>query len=315
MIRRAAVSVMLAGLAPAVARAQALTPIRVGQLGNTDASAEPLYAQGSGIYRKHGLVATVTSFTGGGAIVAAIAGGSLEAGFSNITSAVQAIQRGIPILALAPANLNVAGHNDALLVRSRESNVRTGGDLSGKIVAVTTLNGTLQLSAAQWIDKNGGDSRSVHFVEVPSSSMPASLKAGRVEAAMLSEPFLAQNKADVEELGDAFAAIAPRWVGAVFVASKAWATANPDAARRFAAAMRETARWANGHHADTAKILMPLTGIDAATFAAMDRSTFAETLSRETLQPPIDVAVKYGALKEPFDTAALVSEAAPYAPR
>jgi NitT/TauT family transport system substrate-binding protein len=315
MIRRTAVSVLLAGLAPVGVRAQALTPIRVGQLGNTDASAEPLYAQASGIYKKYGLDATTTAFTGGGAIIAAIAGGSLEAGFSNITSAVQAIQRGIPIIALSPANMSTAGHNDALLVKPRESKARTGADLNGKIVAVTTLNGTLQLSAAQWIDKNGGDSHSVHFVELPSSAMPVSLKAGRVDAAMLSEPFLTQNKGEVEELGDAFAAIAPRWVGAVFVASKAWVTANPDVARRFAAAMRETARWANGHRADTAKILMPLTGIEAATFAKMDRSTFAETLSRELLQPPIDVAVKYGALKEPFDTALIVSDAEPYAPR
>ena len=168
------------------------------------------------------------------------------------------MQRGIPIVTLTPANLSDVGHNDALLVKARGSKVKTGADLDGKIVAVTTLGGTLQLGAEAWIDKNGGDSHSVHWVEVPTSAMAASLKAGRIDAAMLSEPFLTQNKADVEELGDAFAAIAPRWVGAVFVASKSWVTANPDAARRFVAAMRETARWANTHRADTAKILMPL---------------------------------------------------------
>jgi NitT/TauT family transport system substrate-binding protein len=314
-MNRRTVLVLAAAFVPTAARAQALTPIRVGQLGNTDASAEPLYAQGAGIFKKYGLDATITSYTGGGAIIAAIAGGSLDAGFSNITSAVQAMQRGIPIIGLAPANMSTAGHNDALLVKARGSKVKSGADLDGKIVAVTTLNGTLQLSAEQWIDKNGGDSHSVHFVEIPSSSMAASLKAGRVEAAMLSEPFLTQNKADVEELGDAFGAIATQWVGAIFVASKAWVTANPDVARRFVAAIRETARWANGHRADTAKILMPLTGIEAATFAQMGRSTFAETLSRAMLQPPIDAAVKYGALKEPFDTATIVAEAAPYEPR
>ena len=312
---RRTVLVLAAAFAPTAARAQALTPIRVGQLGNTDASALPLYAQAAGIFKKYGLDATITSYTGGGAIIAAIAGGSLEVGFSNITSAVQAMQRGIPIVTLAPANLSNAGHNDALLVKARDSKVKTGADLDGKIVAVTTLGGTLQLSAEAWIDKNGGDSHSVHWVEVPTSAMAASLKAGRIEAAMLSEPFLTQNKADVEELGDAFAAIAPRWVGAIFVASKSWAAANPDAARRFEAAMRESARWANTHRADTAKVLMPLTRIDPAIFAEMDRSTYAETLERDLLQPPIDAAVKYGALKEPFDTAQLVSQAAAYAPR
>ena len=142
--------------------------------------------------------------------------------------------------------------------------------------------------------------------------MTAAIKQGRIDAGMLSEPQLSQSKADIEVLGDAFSAIAPVWVGAVFVASKAWVSANPDAARRFVAAMRETARWANAHHAETARILGPPSGIDAATFATMKRSLYAETLSRAMLQPPIDAAFKYGALKQPFDTRELVDGAAPF---
>jgi ABC-type nitrate/sulfonate/bicarbonate transport system substrate-binding protein len=99
------------------------------------------------------------------------------------------------------------------------------------------------------------------------------------------------------------------------VASKTWASANPDVARRFVAAMRETARWANTHHEDTARILAPVTHIDLATFATMQRSTYAAALSRDLLQPAVDVAVRYGALKAPFDTAELVAGAAPYQPR
>ena len=292
MIRASVLVLFVAALLPGGARAQALVPIRVGDLGYTDASSEPLFAQQAGIFKKYGLEATVTTFTGGGAIIAAIAGGTIDAGFSNITTAVQAIQRGIPIIVLTPANLSTASNADALLVKARGSKLRTGADLNGKIVAVTTLNGTLQLGAEAWIDKNGGDSHSVHFVELPTSSMAAALKQGRIDAAMLSEPFLTQDKPDVEPLGDAFGAIAPSWVGAVFVASKAWVSANPDAARRFVAAMHETARWANAHRADTAQILQPFTGIDAATFGAMDRSVYAETLSRELLQPPIDAALQ-----------------------
>jgi NitT/TauT family transport system substrate-binding protein len=290
-----------------------LTPIRVADLGYTDASSEPLFAQQSGIFKKYGLDATVTTFNGGGAIISAVAGGAADIGFSNITTAVQAIQSGIPVIALVPANTTSSGHHaDALLVKTRGAKLKTGADLNGKTVAVTTLNGTLQLAAETWIDKNGGDSHSVHFVEIPTSAMSPALKGGRVDAAMLSEPYLTQQKDDVEELGDAFASIASNWTGAVFVASKAWVSANPDAAKRFVAAMRETATWAYTHRADTARILQPYTGIDAATFAAMSRSTYAETMTRAMLQPPIDTAYKYGALKAPFDTIELVNGAAPY---
>ncbi len=134
--------------------------------------------------------------------------------------------------------------------------------------------------------------------------MVAALKQGRIAAAMLGEPLLTPAKDDIEVLGNAFAAVAPAWISSVFVISKAWATANPDATRRFVAAMRETARFANTHHAETAKIFGPVAGIDPALFATMTRATYGEQLTRALLQPGIDTAVKYGALKQPFDTAA-----------
>src|ERR1700723_2356932 len=103
---RSVVIALLAALLPASALAQsALTPMRIAVLGSADGSAEPLFAQGAGIFKKYGIDATVTSYNGGGAVIAAVAGGSLEAGFSNITSAVQAIENGIPVMVIFPADL------------------------------------------------------------------------------------------------------------------------------------------------------------------------------------------------------------------
>jgi ABC-type nitrate/sulfonate/bicarbonate transport system substrate-binding protein len=89
-------------------------------------------------------------------------------------------------------------------------------------------------------------------------------------------------------------------------------TANPDAARRFVAAMHETGRWANAHHAETAKILGPLSGVPEATFASMTHTTYTDKLTRALMQPGIDAAARYGALKAPFDTAEIVTDAGPY---
>jgi NitT/TauT family transport system substrate-binding protein len=316
MLRAVLASVLLAVL-PARALAQtappALTPIRVAVIGYADATSLPVYAQASGIYKKYGLDATVTSFNGGGAIIAAVAGGSLEMGFSNLVSAASALQRGIPIVVLAPAAIfDDKNPVDNALVKAHGSKLKTGADLTGKAVAVTTLGGGLQLAASAWIDKTGGDSKSVHFVELPNSEMPAALKAGRIDAAMISEPALSQAKADVDLLADAFGAIAPRYTLGVFVASKTWVAANPDAAHRFVEAMVEAARWANTHHAETAKILAPFLGTDPAGIAATARSTFGDTLTYALLQPQLDVAYKYGQLKAPYDTHQIVTDAQPY---
>jgi NitT/TauT family transport system substrate-binding protein len=302
-------------LRPTAVSAQAAAPIamRIANLGYTDASALPVYAQQAGIFKKYGIDATVTTFNGGGAIIAAIAGGSLDAGFSNITSAVAAMQRGIPIMIVHAANLTEAGRADALLMKTRGSKLKTGADLNSKVIAVTTLGGTLQLGAEAWIDKAGGDSKTCHFVEIPTSNMAAALKQARIDAAMISEPFLTQETADIEPLADAFAAIAKQWISSVFVASKPWVTANPEAAKHFIAAMHETARWANTHHAETAAILSPLSGVPLPTFAAMSRTGYTDQLTKALMQPGIDVAARYGALKAPFDTSDVVTALVPYA--
>jgi NitT/TauT family transport system substrate-binding protein len=297
---------------PSTLGAQDLPVVRVGDLGYTDASSEPLYGSAAGIFRRNGLDVRVTALNGGGAIIAAIAGGSLEAGFSNAVSAAQAAARGIPIVVLTPAAEYPAEKSDTLLVKARGSKLKTGADLNGKTVAVTTLGGGLQGSATLWIDKNGGDAKTVHFLELPFSEMTAALKAGRIDAAMLAEPVLTQNRADVEMLGDPFSAVAPRWTVGVFVASKAWVSANPDLARRFVQGMYDTAHWANTHHAETAKIAAPLTNIDLATYAIMARSRYGDALSAALLQPELDQAYKAGQLKTPFDAAQWVTDAQPY---
>jgi NitT/TauT family transport system substrate-binding protein len=291
------------------ADAQDAALMRVADLGHSDASSEPLYAIAAGFFRRNGIDVKLSALGGGPAIIAAIAGGSLDVGFCNTVSAAQAVERGIPIVVLAPAGEYPSDKPDTLLVKLRGSKIKTGADLNGKTVAVASLQGVLQLSAASWIDQNGGDSKTVHFLELPFTEMTVALKAGRIDAAMLAEPILSAEQPDIEPIGDAYGAIAPQWTLGVFVASKQWVSANPDPARRFVQAILETARWANSHHTDTARILAPMTKIDLTRLGTMARSRFGETLVAAHLQPPLDAAVKYGQLKAPFDAAQWVADA------
>ena len=85
-----------------------------------------------------------------------------------------------------------------------------------------------------------------------------------------------------------------------------------DVAHRFVQAMVESAHWANTHHAETAAILAKATDLDPATIATMTRATFAETMTAAQIQPAIDVAYRYGRLKEPLDMRDIVAKARPF---
>jgi len=311
LAHRALLVAALIAAIPLHVSAQSVPTVRVLEL-TGDGASEGAYALAGGFFQKHGLDATVAQTTGGGAVVAAVVGGSAEIGFSNLISVAAAIQRGIPVTIVAPATVFNSKSPDILLMKSRRTAFKSGADLNGKIVAVTTLDGELQLGAAVWIDKTGGDSKTVHFVELPETAMAAALMQGRVDAAMMTEPHLSEARADIDLVGNADAKIAPRFISGVYFAATAWVDAHPDLARRAAQALRETAHWANGHHAETAAILARGANLDAATIAQMTRSTYAESLTATEIAPALEVAFAYGRLKEPYDVRQLVAKAQPF---
>jgi NitT/TauT family transport system substrate-binding protein len=292
-------------------RAQMAETLRVGILGG-DATAEPIYAQQSGIYARHGLDAQIGTYEGGAAIIAALIGGSLDMGFSNVVSVAAAQLRGLPVAMLAPAAVYLDKTPDVWLAKARGSALHSGADLNGKTVAVTSLNGLLSVSAAAWIDKNGGDAKSTHFIELPLSSMAAALKQGRIDAAMLSDPLFTQSRADVEVLGNAFGAIGSEFLVGSWVVAKTWADANLPTARRLATAMLETARWANANRAATAQILAGHDKLDARTVQTMARSTFGLEITPALLAPPLDASQRYGALKGTADVSGLIADSRRY---
>jgi len=116
---------------------------------------------------------------------------------------------------------------------------------------------------------------------------------------MMTEPHFSQARADVDLVANADAAIAPVFISGVYFAATSWVNDHPDVARRVAQALRETARWANTHHAETAVVLARASSLDAATISRMTRSTYAESLTVPAIAPALDVAYAYGRLKEP----------------
>jgi len=77
--------------------------------------------------------------------------------------------------------------------------------------------------------------------------------------------------------------------------------------------MLETARYANQPHAETAKVVAPPGNIDLQTYGGDGPlALHGETHYRQTqLQPSLDVALKYGQLKAPYDSGPWVTDAQP----
>ena len=71
---------------------------------------------------------------------------------------------------IGPGGLYTSKTPSTYLIVPKGSPYRTASDLNGKTVAVNTLRGLPQYGTQAWIDKNGGDSKRVKFVELPFSA-------------------------------------------------------------------------------------------------------------------------------------------------
>jgi NitT/TauT family transport system substrate-binding protein len=302
-------AVLLAGVAPHAQAQTTAIPVTV-LTSPADSAAEIYIGKDLGIFAKHGLDVDIEPGTNGSAIAAAVAGNAVDIGYSDLVTLAKGYLKGIPFVAIAPAAIWTSTAPVAGLVVLVNSPITSAKDLAGKVIAVPGLGTLAEYSPRAWIDQNGGDSTTAKFTEMPYPTMPAALTAGRIDVAYISEPFLALVKKDVRVLGYSHNAIAKQFLQSAWFTTPQWAKDHPDAVRRFAAAMRETAIWANqkANLPKSAEILAKYTKIDIATIAVMERARFAETLTAASIQPAIDVTAKYGKF-EPFPADRLIYHA------
>jgi NitT/TauT family transport system substrate-binding protein len=302
--------VLLASMHAASAQtAGELTTLRVGAA--LDDQSKPMYyALQTGLFQKAGLDVQLVTLNGGGAaIAAAVAGGSLDVGKSNVLELVAAHVRGLPFTIVGPgAGTGAFDHNGAIIVPT-SSPIRTARDLAGKTVGVISLVSIQSIAVRAWIDGNGGDSQIVHFLEVPLSATSAALAQGRIDAASALEPSLSQSLASgtVRVLSYPYGAIAPRFEGASYFTTTDWAAKHADVLARFLHVLHDANVFVGAHESETNALVAEYAKIDPALLTHMSHSERPAYIDRATLQPIIDAAARYKFIPAPFPAQDIIS--------
>jgi NitT/TauT family transport system substrate-binding protein len=287
-------ALVAATISPALGQPSALTKIRLSGIVVEDI-APIYYAQSSEIFAKNGLDVTFDAATGGAAVVAAITAGAYDIGKASVISSFRAVSRGIPVVAVAPGWIFDAANSSAELVVAPDSTIKSGSDLNGKTIAVGSLKELNQLAAMAWVDKHGGDSKTLQFVELPVASSAAAVASHRVDATVLLEPALtdAISLATVRSIGSAFGAIAPTFPVSLWIANRAWASAHPTQVRAFAKSLSEASQYINHHPEVAVSILAAKTGASVDSLRRIKRVMDGTSLTADMLQPLLIAAQRY----------------------
>jgi ABC-type nitrate/sulfonate/bicarbonate transport system substrate-binding protein len=144
------------------------------------------------------------------------------------------------------------------------------------------------------MEQNGGDYKSIRYIESPLSDMAPALVQGRIDAALVLEPFVPAARKTCRQIGKPYDAIAPRFLVAGYFATEDWARKNVDVVRRFQQAMRLAADWANANQDRSGEILVARAKLNPTDVKQMVREQYQERLDVDLIQPVIDAAAKYG---------------------
>ena len=264
-----------------------------------DAAAEVYYAADQGFFREAGIDARIETFASGAVIAPAIAAGTFDIGFASLISVAAAFAKNVPFTIVAPGSLYVSTEPTTVLMVPKSSTLEGARDLNGKTLAASL--GTISHYAPRlWIDKNGGDSSTVKFVEMSQPNVVAALGSNRIDAAIVAEPFISEAKPVARVFSNAFDAVGSHFAIGVWFTTAAWARGHADQVRRFQQALAKTAAWANGHRPQSALILAKYGKLDPAVTQAMSRVSYAVAFDRNEMQPVIDLTAQFGGIPRSF---------------
>jgi NitT/TauT family transport system substrate-binding protein len=299
----------LAGLAlscrPVPVRAADPIVVNVGAL-PVDTSAVIFYAQDQGYFKAAGLDVRIQTMASGPVIAQAVAGNAIDIGVANVATVASARLRGVNLKFIAPAAIASDATRTDLIVVAKDSPIQKAADLNGKTIGVNGLRDLQQLCAMAWVDKHGGDAKTLKFVEVPFPTMGVALQQNRVDAAMPVEPFVSADRAITRSLGDVLDGVGARYMIVGWLATDTWLSAHPDVAVKFAGAIAKAAVWANSHEKESAAILVANSKLDPATAATMARAVYGTTLDASLVSPVVDAAVKYGIIDKSIPASDLI---------
>jgi NitT/TauT family transport system substrate-binding protein len=305
---RLAGTALIAGVPGGVLAQTPLQPLRI-VTAPTEIPISMINARDLGYFRDAGIDAQIIALNNGPAGIAAVLSGSADIGFTSTLSLVVAYDKGLPVTAVVGTDLHRATNAvQGVFVASASSPLHTGKDFNGKTVSVPGLGGTQNYAVRAWVDATGGDSSTLRFVEIPNSSVPAAIVAGRIDAGTTDALTLHSTESRaLREVTNVYNAIATKFLTGIWYATSPWAAQHRALTRTFITVFQRYSTWANAHPTDEVRFYSKQSGLSIDDLQAVPRAVFEPTLTPESLQPVIDVAYRYGAIKQKFPASKLLS--------
>jgi NitT/TauT family transport system substrate-binding protein len=276
------------------------TEITVGTL--PIANAAPMYlGMEKGFFEAESLTIKPQVGEGGAALIPSLLSGDAQFAFVGVIPAITAVAQEVPIKVVTSSDDAARTEKDdwQTLVVPKGSPIKGVEDLPGQTIAVNALRGLAEVVISRSLEKQGVDYREVKLLEVPFPEMPAALSEKRVDAALLTEPFLSAVLAEGGMQIDAPSVeTLPSFPNGVYVAAEQYIAENGDVVDRFSRAMNKSLDYAQAHPEEVRQIIPTFTEVPEAAAQQLRLPPFDSELDREGIELEAELTAKYGIIDE-----------------
>ncbi|MFA6554599.1 MAG: ABC transporter substrate-binding protein [Candidatus Paceibacterota bacterium] len=183
-----------------------LLKVRIGYIPILDCS-QIYVAKQQNYFSQNELDVELVPLSSGPAIIQALSSGAIDIGFANLATIVFYEQTSPRLNRLSGGTRMDKYYSEAGLVVLTDSGIEKIADLKGKTIAVNSRRNIVDLAVLKAIKSARLSANDITLVEIPFKDMETAIRAKRIDAATLPEPFLsvALKGSGLRNLGDHFA--------------------------------------------------------------------------------------------------------------
>lgn len=263
-------------------------------------------AKENGLFSDEGLDIELVPTQGGASAIPALVSGSVDLTYANYTSALLAVQKGLPIRFVSGNDVGASDHG---IFVAKDSDIASVEDLAGKTFAVNNLQNIGTVAIYSLLEDAGLDPSDVDLVEMPYPDMQPALERGAVDAIWQVEPFQASaTAADLVKIGDLFTGPVDDMPVAGWITTEQFAEQNPEALEAFQRAIQSSADELQGNRDRLVELVPTFTQVPADVVEQIEMPEFQGELDAEQLQKTADLMQKYKIIDSELDTKPLLAD-------
>ncbi|HEX6359142.1 ABC transporter substrate-binding protein [Actinophytocola sp.] len=289
--------------------------IKVSIMKTTDLA--PLHlAMQEGYFKDEGLEIQTVDAKSGGESTQKLVAGEVDIAYASYTPFFLAESKGAAknlggIKLVADASS--AGPGSTMVVALPTSSVKSVQDMAGKKVAVTATGTISDLLVNSTLKTNGVDPKSVTYVPTPFPATAQALKAGTVDAAFATEPWLqdAERNAGAVPVFDTATGPTADLPTAGWASTGNFTDKNKKTIAAFQRAMQRGTDLALSDRSLVEPMLVKFSGVDEQTAKMATLLTFQSKLDATRIQRVPDLMLEFAVIPAAMDVSKMMIPTAP----